>query len=1124
MNLDRFFTIKSDEMNLSALLIIVFLSVTLVFIWFHPGMIMGGGDIGLPFYRPRRIFEVERYTWWDDVAPGATFSNTLSSLPFYTVLAALSSIGIPDFAIQALVFLFVLVVGGASVYFLSLTFIGDDRTRGIAGVLAGLFYMLNPFSLVLVWHRFAPPSMLFSALLPLGLLLTVRALKSKRIFLPAFAIALLTVAFSYCFSSPALLLTFWIVILSYLLFHVVCSKGSTILHVVKFSIVLVVLFALVNCWWFIPYLYEYNIPLVAALHGFKTGSSAQNLGSYAVLDVSRLFSRFYLVIQPLGNIPYEHGHFGLIYTTPFFQLISFMIPIITFATFLFKCRDRSVLYFAFISILGIFLAKGAAPPLGEAMQWLVGNFLLFGPLRTAFDKLGFIVALGYSFLFGVGIASLYVWVRDHQETHVRSSVRRFSEKAFAVALVSIVCFSFFGLYQWPMWTGDVFRKGDGMPDYRVSVPSYYSDAREWLSTQPDGRIIAMPFGGVLTYTWPPYGYHGCEGTELLLNRPVLGKLLSLDYFDEILVHWGNLYATNQMWKFMNLFGARFLMVRHDIEYPDSSAFLIGNPDEIEFVMQHSLSFVSWEEKIAPYSPPSVTIPPPVEKQIYYGNSTEGFTAYSILNPKFEVEQTEGINGTSCAVMRGDPVNRNFGAFYELDRGKGNWTNFSVMEMWIKASQPGTLFVEAHDSESIIRSWDGRGNPTYAITPSQTDSWQRLLFPLPEGGITNVTRLLMLLLNMPSNQTTYLKVGSIKVSTLPSQVLKEGVWNITWGLDGHFSSSENEAVIYKVKPEGDGRMLAISYEIPLSLRNFSNFTALRVVLNVTSSGNVLFIATDSKNRQVSWDGRYDEYFCITGNDVGAWRSILLDLELKKSSIDLSNVTSLLIGMTNVVSPYVELHIQDICGIVKEYRLVPNPHINCVRSIGELGFYELDEAYFLDKIYATNKLGFSPNAYTMLEMMDEQSFIPGDTLVFLESQQEISDYGFLKSLNSSAPLYKPNITFRQIDPTHYEVSVANATQAFFLFFGETYHPLWTASIHGAGEIPENHHFIMNGYGNAWYINKTGTYKIDIKFTLQTIFDYCVIALVITLIACIFYLAIGALKSRRGFGKWIIAPLFR
>jgi len=928
--------------NLATLSIIIafsvvyVLSAVLVAIWFQEGMIMGGGDIGLPFYRPTRIFEIVRYVWWGDVAPGIAFSRSINTIPFYFTLSVLSSIGLPDFAIQALIFFFVLVVSGTSVYFLTLAFV-EDRTRQTAGILAALFYMLNPFSLVLVWHRFDPSSILFSALLPLGLLLTVRALRGKKIFLPAFTIALLTVAFSYCFSSPAYVLTFWIVLLSYPVFRIIYSRGANFLHTAKFVISSLGLFLLLNSWWILPFYYEYLIPSVISSYGWAGG---QTLGSYGLFDVSRLFDRYYLAMAPIGDVPYEHGHFGLIYTTPLFQLISFMIPIIAFSTFLFKHRDQSVLYFALLSVLGIFLAKGAAPPLGEPMQWLVGNFLIFGPLRTAFGKLGFIVALGYSFLFGVGIASLYAWVKGHRWTlGFKGSFR----KALSLALIGIVCFSFFGLYQWPMWTGDVFRRGDGIPDYRVRVPSYYDEAREWLSTQPEGRIIAMPFGGILTYTWSPYGYHGVESGEWFFNRPVLGEWISVSHLDEIVFQWRKLYHTNQMWKFMNLFGARFVMVRHDIQYPDPSEHRIDNPADIEFTMKNFLKLVTRDLAL-------------------------------------------------------------------------NCDKFSVV----------------------------------------------------------------------------------------------------WGFKSEISPGENGTLILEDVIGGDNKQFGVSYSVPQELRDWSNIPYLEIRLNSNTEGNLLFAVLDNVGHGINWDGRYDIAYKISSSDVGKWKTFMLDMNQPTSGyLNKSAVTQIIIAILNFPSSHVKLEISNL-AIATDLEFIPNPHISHVKSIGELDFYKIDDVYFLDKIYATNKIAFLSNAYTMLEMMNEPSFIPGDTLVYLDSQCNMSDYNFLKSLNNDVPLYKPSLSFRQIDPTHYEVTIVNATQPFFLFFGETYHPLWKASIQGTGEIPDNRHFIMNGYGNAWYIDKTGTYKIEIKFSLQTVFNYCAIASVFILFLCLLYSTPKLVKNRIKTGK--------
>jgi hypothetical protein len=35
-----------------------------------------------------------------------------------------------------------------------------------------------------------------------------------------------------------------------------------------------------------------------------------------------------------------------------------------------------------------------------------------------------------------------------------------------------------------------------------------------------------------------------------------------------------------------------------------------------------------------------------------------------------------------------------------------------------------------------------------------------------------------------------------------------------------------------------------------------------------------------------------------------------------------------------------------------------------------------------------------------------------------------------------------------------------------------------------IPDKHHFVVNGYANAWYIDKTGTYTITLYFKPQSL----------------------------------------
>lgn len=79
--------------------------------------------------------------------------------------------------------------------------------------------------------------------------------------------------------------------------------------------------------------------------------------------------------------------------------------------------------------------------------------------------------------------------------------------------------------------------------------------------------------------------------------------------------------------------------------------------------------------------------------------------------------------------------------------------------------------------------------------------------------------------------------------------------------------------------------------------------------------------------------------------------------------------------------------------------------------------------------------------------------------------------------------PNVTSIESDPTKIIVHITNATTPFYLVFRETYDPHWVASYSNASMISSEDHIAVNGFANAWYINRTGSYTITLYYTLQT-----------------------------------------
>lgn len=103
--------------------------------------------------------------------------------------------------------------------------------------------------------------------------------------------------------------------------------------------------------------------------------------------------------------------------------------------------------------------------------------------------------------------------------------------------------------------------------------------------------------------------------------------------------------------------------------------------------------------------------------------------------------------------------------------------------------------------------------------------------------------------------------------------------------------------------------------------------------------------------------------------------------------------------------------------------------------------------------------------------------------------------------------PNVTFHRIAPTKYLVHV-NTDNPFFLIFSENFHKSWKAYVDSA-EAP---HFQANGFANAWYIKKIGSFDITLEFAGQGSYqDMRRLALVMFAV-CLLYLLVPDTLIRR------------
>ena len=78
--------------------------------------------------------------------------------------------------------------------------------------------------------------------------------------------------------------------------------------------------------------------------------------------------------------------------------------------------------------------------------------------------------------------------------------------------------------------------------------------------------------------------------------------------------------------------------------------------------------------------------------------------------------------------------------------------------------------------------------------------------------------------------------------------------------------------------------------------------------------------------------------------------------------------------------------------------------------------------------------------------------------------------------------PVVNATRISPTMFKVTVNDSSSPFYMVFTQTYSSLWSAYYAGGSTIPQKMHIAVDGFANAWYLNRTGNYTLYIHYTPQ------------------------------------------
>lgn len=501
----------------------IILSFLIVLVWFKDGLYYGGAEVGLsPFYNPGRYLDIQQFIWWSDVAPGMLVPQFILGVPLYFFLSTLSIFFSPMY-LQMVIFFSVLFMMGYGMYLFILSSMDDISLDSFSGhkrhyyaIIGGLFYMLNSYTMVQIWHRFLYTAFFLAASLPILALFWKNWIKKGNvIFLTLFLFT--NFLYVYMFGNLTSIIVLWI-----LCFFITLSFGIFPWHGKKVFfnlccrfIIGFVLFSVTNFWWLIP-VFKVSTGVLATQHSSEDNiSTLVNISRQTVLPFILQFANpFYLFYtQELGSV----------YKSFLFLVLPWIPAAVIFIGLLVSLRHKILSGFSLAYLLIIWISKGSAAPFGYPFIWAFMNIFAIGVIRNPFEKLGILLPFFGSMLFIVGLEKGISWISKKRGPFIAYA-------ATGLILISVL------IYAWPMFTGYVFNK-PGNP-LSVKVEKSYEDADRWFKTQKhiQGNILHLPFptNDVVTYQWEN-GYHGVEINEILFTAlPSITRNVGVKRIDDTL--------------------------------------------------------------------------------------------------------------------------------------------------------------------------------------------------------------------------------------------------------------------------------------------------------------------------------------------------------------------------------------------------------------------------------------------------------------------------------------------------------------------------------------------------------------------------------------------------------------
>ena len=1016
--------------------------------WFRGDYLISATDFSMPLNRIRSF--TANFYFWDSRSLGSANPRILAlTFPVWTYFAFSEIIGVSVINAEKILFYGVFTISGLSMYYLTTTLI-NTRTakfKRLAGLISGLFYMLNPYVAINILPL-RQVSYIIYALLPLIFGIFVKGLTEKRNIRFAIIAAFVMLLPTSVYVDPSFIPFTFLPLLLYLIFFILTNpKKTALFSAFKFSVALVVTWILLNLYWLIPDVYSFSNEFEKVASAYSSlGVSFQSivqLNSAPILGAIRLLGYWGL------NSGYKGAPYFIwasAYQNPLLIVISFLIPILAFTPALLKPKDKHVLFFTSFAIISLLLVNGSNSPVGN---WIYSHIPLFGALfNTPYLRFGMYIVLAYAFLIGYALTE----ISSRLTTHLKKT-RYLRRQIISGIPIVLILFLIVGVYAFPLWTGDVIRPGTQvLQSNRYQMPPYYQTASDWLGSDPsDFKILVLPIStiGNAELKWTNGGYDGPYPADWLFPKAVITSSTAGNGIAGIAAQLIINNQTTAASKILALMNVKYVLFQGDTNWlyvENNPSWISTSPEQFQSILSSSGVFTlektfgqlvfyknNYWQPVEVYSVSTSILSDGNVDQLIQIAERNDFTpsgSVILLSNQLDAQQISALPMNTVFVQ-----NLDLNLTYNPVSGVQNDGRI----VYVLNSQPFATASYYSGWKGVV-STNGQGDPGMIVFSSPSECSYLSAF---SKNFTSWNAYSSTLIYVTTSSSP-LTINSITVDGVSVTAAAWAWWQTgtSWITGWPITIPSNQNAIIQMNQQASNITLqtnngpiALSvtdgWKNPLTTENLSEIPTTIVTPN---AGDYLLAIN-----------------VATGYGYG---NLSVKVDDQSFSVDLNSQEQ---------------------GPVFTYKYIGPIHLTAgshtiTTSEGNVSIPQI-------------------NGMLLYSLKNGESFVNTDNLLSSNQQNNAS------------------ITYEEINPTQYTVHV-NSSSPFYLIFSESYDNGWIATINGQ-QIPSQYHFTANGYANGWYINKTGTYTITLEFTPQNLFYAGAAISITTLIICTIYISKNKIK---------------